>query len=380
MSMSRRRMLALAGGGVILAAGAVGAGFAVTRTPSRALAPWEIAGGYAEKRRRALSWAILAPNPHNRQPWIVDLPGEDGIELFLDTTRLLPATDPLNRQIVIGLGCFLELMALAAAEDGHAAALDLFPGGEEAALAGTAPVARALLAPGGTPDPLFAHAAARRSTKEPFDMERPVTSAQIEAALGALRHVRHDGTADPARVAALRDLGWQAHLVEMNTRAAYLESVEVMRLGRAEIEANPDGIDLGGALLESMMALGLLTREGLREIGGTGWQTGVDMYEPIHASTPAHLWLKTAGNARADQIAAGRDWLRLNLATTGLGLALHPVSQALQEYPEMADLHARLHETLAEPGETVQMLGRLGHAAPVPPAPRWGLEAKLRQA
>ncbi|MEL6232868.1 MAG: twin-arginine translocation pathway signal protein [Pseudomonadota bacterium] len=378
MPLSRRKMLALAGGGVIVAATAAGAGFAVTRTPSRALAPWETAGNYTEKRRRALSWAILAPNPHNQQPWIVDLPGEDDILVSLDTTRLLPATDPLNRQITIGLGCFLELMVQAAAQDGNSCEIVLFPEGETAALAGAAPVFTAKLGPGGTPDPLFAHALQRRSTKEPFDMTRPVAAADLASLTDALAYVRADGTVDPAQVAALRALGWEAFQVEMNTPAAYLESVDVMRLGKAEIEANPDGIDLGGPFLETLMLAGLLTHENLRDIGGQSWQSGVDMYAPIFENTPAFIWLATPGNSRPDQIAAGRDWLRLNLATTAAGMALHPVSQALQEYPEMAELYDQAHALLAQPGETVQMLGRLGYAEPVSKTPRWPIEAKLR--
>jgi len=67
----------------------------------------------------------------------------------------------------------------------------------------------------------------------------------------------------------------------------------------------------------------------------------------------------------------------LNLQTTGLGMGLQPLSQALQEYPEMAEHYDQIHKELAEDGETVQMFGRLGYCAPVPESPRWPLEAKI---
>jgi hypothetical protein len=124
--LSRRKTLALIGGGAILAATA-GAGLAVTRAPRTALLPWQDAGSYDEPRRRALSWALLSPNPHNRQPWLADLSTEGEVTLYVDTERLLPHTDPYNRQITIGLGCFLELMRMAAAEDGFRVDLALFP-------------------------------------------------------------------------------------------------------------------------------------------------------------------------------------------------------------------------------------------------------------
>jgi len=116
--MNKRQFLGILGGGTIVAATGAGV-WSATREPTKALAPWTEAGSaYDEPRRRALSYAILAPNPHNRQPWLVDLGEPDRVTLYVDTNRLLPHTDPYNRQITIGLGCFIELLTLAAAEDG----------------------------------------------------------------------------------------------------------------------------------------------------------------------------------------------------------------------------------------------------------------------
>ena len=139
--MNRRKFLSLTGGGVILAATASVATIA-SRTPAAALTPWDEAGViYDEPRKRALSYAILAPNPHNRQPWLVDLSVQDTVILTADRERLLPHTDPFNRQITIGLGCFLEIMVMAAAEDGYAVDLQIFPEGEDAAALDGRPVA-----------------------------------------------------------------------------------------------------------------------------------------------------------------------------------------------------------------------------------------------
>ena len=371
MTLSRRKTLALLGGGLILAAGTGAGVFATTRTPHRALAPWAAAGGYTDPRMNALSWALLAPNPHNRQPWVAELVGTDGVRIWRDPARNLPHTDPFDRQMTIGMGCFLELMVLAAAQTGHAVDLTLFPQGEDV----SAPVAEAVFRPGAaSPDPLFAHAGARRSCKEPFE-DRAVP-AQALAALAPLART----ITDAATVAALRALTWDAWVIEVETPHTYRESVDLMRFGRAEIEANPDGIDLGGPFLEGLMLAGLLSRAAQMDPSSTAFQTGVDIYRTMLAATPAYAVLTTAGNTRPDQIDAGRRWLRLNLATTGLGLALHPVSQALQEYPEMAGPYARAHDLLAGPGETVQMLGRLGYGPTVPQTPRWPLESRLRDA
>src|ERR1700741_606311 len=82
-------------------------------------AGWRNPGaGESDPRRFALAHAILAPNPHNTQPWQVDLRGEDEMLLYCDLERRLPFTDPLDRQITIGCGCFLELYRIAAVQNG----------------------------------------------------------------------------------------------------------------------------------------------------------------------------------------------------------------------------------------------------------------------
>ena len=51
---------------------------------------------------------------------------------------------------------------------------------------------------------------------------------------------------------------------------------------------------------------------------------------------------RARATSRATQVAAGRAWVRLQLAAGALGVALQPHSQALQEYPEMAALRAAM--------------------------------------
>lgn len=368
MPLSRRKTLTLISGGTVLAATASATAFLTTRTPDDALAPWDAAGAYDDPRLNALSFALLAPNPHNLQPWQAGLEGENGVVLYHDPARRLPETDPFDRQITIGFGCFLEQMVLAAGAAGHAVDLSLYPEGPEGH------VARAVFSTGGTADPLSAHILDRRSCKEPFE-PAPLRAAHAnELELFADIH-----TAAPM-VESLKALTWQAWDVEAMTPRTMMESVNLMRFGKAEITANPDGIDLGGPFLEALMLAGLLTREAQTDPTSTSFQQGVEIYREMLAATPAYAALITGTNTRIDQIAAGRRWLRLNLKCTALGLALHPVSQCLQEFPEMAPHHQTAHKLLARPGQTVQMLGRLGYGPRTPRSPRWPLETKLLNA
>jgi hypothetical protein len=381
--LNRRTLLATAGQLLLL----TGSRVTAHASESDPTAPWRAApaAAHPDRRIRAAGWAVLAPNPHNRQPWLLDLVGSDTVLLRCDLDRRLPETDPFDRQITIGLGAFAELFRMAVAAEGFALEISAFPEGEPQPRLDARPVARFRLAgPGSSPDPLFAQAPFRRSAKGAFDPGRAPDQAMLAALVAAAGPGLH-ATVDPVRVAALRALTWHAWLTEARTPAAHRETVDLLRLGRAAIAAQPDGVPVAGPGIDPLIAQGVLTRESFAEPGRPGYEAMVGRYEPILAATAAYVWTVTPGATRAEAFAAGRQWLRLNLAATGLGLALHPVSQALQEYPAMAPRLDAMRRLLSVEGPaTVQMLGRIGflpEGTPAPaPTPRWPAASSIRNA
>jgi hypothetical protein len=379
MSLTRRQSLLLLGGGMILAAGS-GAGYAVTRTPRTAALPWDRAGGYGDVRLDALSWALLAPNPHNRQPWIADVrtPGE--VVIYADPDRMLPHTDPYARQITIGLGCFLDLMRMAAAEDGYRVDITPFPEGASPLALDSRPVARAVFTadPEVARDPLFAHVPARRSLKDPYDTTRPLPADAVDRIAELARpEGLFGGTVVPDEVAEWRALTREALRIEVETPHTFQESVDLFRIGHREVDANPDGIDFTGVLFQTLHLTGQFSRESAADPSSLAYRAGLDAVFANADTAMGHVWLVSPGNLRADQLAAGADWLRVNLACTALGIGFQPLSQALQEFPEMAALHSEVHSRLAPDGGTVQMLARIGYGPQVGPSPRWPLETRL---
>jgi hypothetical protein len=350
--------------------------------PEAAIAPWQgPPATLADPRERALAWAILAPNPHNIQPWLADLREPGVVTLRVDRSRLLPMTDPHGRQITIGHGTFLELLDVAAREAGYRLDIELYPNGGDDPLAITdAPVARIAFAAdaGMVKDPLFAAIPERRSTKTGYDMGRLPSAealAALEKAAGGAG-LTIDVAAEPEATAPLAALAGEAIALEMATPRTQAESIDLLRIGAGEIAAQPDGIDLHGPMFWWMKRLGLMTAEKAKTPGTLAYQGGLDYAMGWVAGTPALGWLTTAGNTRADQIQAGRAYMRVDLAAAAAGLAIHPVSQLLQEYPEMAELHARFRAATGTVAPaTVQMLFRLGHAERPGPSPRRPVDA-----
>ena len=382
--VSRRGFIRMAGGGVILAAGGISLA-RCDRMPSEAIEGWRRPGsGEKDVRKRILSYAILAPNPHNRQPWLVDLKTPDKIVLYCDRTRLLPHTDPFSRQILIGHGTFLELLDMAAAAEGYRASITYFPKGAFGARAvDDRPVAEIALKkdPSRKPDPLFKQALRRHTNRETYNTDRPLNAGQA-AALRSLKMdpaIRLTVSSEAGQVAKLRRLATDGLIKEIRTPVRFGESIEVMRLGAGEIAKHRDGLSIHGPMMWWLKRFGMLSREAMRDPDSQSFEVGLDMAREQGGSAMAFAWLTTENNARATQLKTGRAYLRLHLKTTELGLAQHPMSQLLQEYPEMTDLQAKFLKTVgAGAGQTVQMLARLGHAAPAGPAPRRRLGDMIR--
>lgn len=376
MASSRRDFIRLVGGGVVFAAVPL-AGCAAGPDPRAA---WVDPGaGETDPRRKALAWAILAPNPHNMQPWMADLREPGVVTLYADLTRLLPQTDPFNRQIVVGCGAFLELMRLAAAQGGYDTQITPFPQGEAAHL-DQRPFARVVFAKGTAPDPLFAHALQRRTTRAPFEARSVAPDAAARIAAASLPGAAAAFTLDPARIEALKALAYEGAVIEAHTPAAGRESCERTFIGSADVAAHPWGVPLDGPVIDTAHALGLLTREKLATPGTWAFDEGLSFLKRLADTARGFVWLTTAQNRRADQILAGRSYFRINAQAAAEGLGMHPWSQCLEEYPAMARLLQRTHQALAPQGGRVQMFVRIGYAKPVRPAPRRGLAAQIRNA
>jgi hypothetical protein len=231
-----------------------------------------------EPRRQAMSFALLAPNPHNRQPWLVDLSEPAVVAHYADPDRLLPHTDPMSRQITICLGCFPETMRIAASLGVDDVKITPFPMGENPNGIDSRPVPRAVFRAGATvaPDPLFAQIPDQSLMKDPFD-----TACSVPAdALRGLSADKHGtvagGSVADTDIAKLRGLTHDALPVEIDTPRTCKETFDLFRIGRDEVDANPDGIDFTGPLFEILAATGLMARKSVMDPTSQACKAGLD--------------------------------------------------------------------------------------------------------
>jgi len=386
--MQRRNFIRISGGGVIAAATLTSLGLSgcAPSMPSSAVEAWrgpasELAA--TDVRRWLLSYAILAPHSHNLQSWVVDLSTPQEIVLRCDLKRLLPQTDPFSRQIMMSHGTFLELLDLAAKERGLRADISLFPEGVFGPQQpDTRPIARIRLTPDAAvqKDPLFAQVLLRHTNRSAYDIKRavPANAWQAMARAAQATGLRF-GYADEDQAQAMlahRKIAAVAWRIELTTPRTIMESFNVLRVGAYEIAQHRDGISLLDAKVVLLNRLGMFDRGQAPAPDAFATTSQIEKFGVSLESTPGFMWMVTEGNDRVTQVNAGRAYARVQLAATSHGLAMHPLSQALQEYPEQrkpyADIHALVGAT--PPSETVQMWARVGFAPAVTAAPRRRLQ------
>jgi hypothetical protein len=387
--VDRRHFIRLSGGGIVVAAATASSSGCSQTMPAGAIAPWQGPGLEADVRRWVLGYAILAPHSHNLQSWLVDLREPGVILLRCDLTRLLPQTDPYSRQIMMSHGTFVELLDIAARERGLRADIDWFPEGPFGPTALDArPVARIRLVedPAVAKDPLFANILHRRTNRNAYELTRPVPAGAWAAMAASVEPQRlrfgHVGLDQPDDLQRHRTIAAKAWRIELESPQKMMETYQVLRVGAAEIDQHRDGLCVLDRMPVLMSRLGLFDRSKPPSADDYATTSQISDFNAKLDSTPGFLWLVSSDNDRITQINVGRAYVRVQLAATAAGIALQPLQQALQEYPEQAAPHADIRKLLdaAQPGRTVQMWARAGYAPPVGPAPRRGVDAQLVKA
>ncbi len=364
--LKRRRFIQLAGGGAVLAAMPI-AGCS-TDYPQSSVQAWRDKTEIVDVRRWMLAHGLLAPNPHNRQPWIADVRTTGEIRLICDGDRLLPQTDPFGRQILIGCGAFIELAVIAATERGYRVQVEAFPDGEPGPreLPGGRTVARLLIEQDSSlpKDALFAQILQRHTNKGPFDSTRTVPSTvwqQLQTS-ATDKGLLAGAITDAASMATMRQITRESFETEILTSRTYLESARLMRIGPNEVEKNRDGIPLMGRMVRALSMLGLFDRFEVPQRGSSNYKQTMDRWA-VYETASGYFWIASRDNSRTTQLNSGRAYVRAHLHATAAGVDMHPLSQAVQEFVEVKPQFDALRALIGrgDTGNTVQMLARVGY-------------------
>jgi nitroreductase len=292
-----------------------------------------------EQLQFLLQYAVLAPSSKNTQPWRFSV-GEDTVGIFADLGRWQPVADRGRRELYISLGCALENLLVAAEEFGFRHDVSYFPHFNNEEL-----VAVVSFSPGGTPSVYRAGITLANIT----DRHTEHGLYRDEQVPGNARWRLLHSCADLAlRVELSDDPDIRSRVIELNLHADELEFADPefrKELGHwigQGVFGTPRLLSGLGGILVSRLNLG-------RAVGKRN--------AIVMSSAPLVGLISARTDDRISQIQAGQALERLWLRATQMGIALQPMSQAL----EIPTLRAELARVIPERGWIPQQLFRLGY-------------------
>ena len=325
--------------------------------------PWEVrdsefpeSGSDEEKLRFLLNYAILAPSTHNTQPWLWEI-RENEVALFADRSRLLPALDPMGRELIMSCGAALQHLRLAIRAFGYADIVALAPDAARpdllayVRLAGRRP-------PTAQDRALFEAIRDRHTNRRVFDcLEVPpdVIEALQDAVSGENVWLQPIRRGEATR--AIIDLVVRGDLIQASDPNM---QTDIFNWITARSAGRDDGIP-GQAL--GMNELSSQFPAARRAVNGGVARASKD--EILADSAPVIAVLGTENEGPAAWLAAGQGLARVLLCARQHNLWVsffNQPAQVDQLWPQLRHVLGRY--------DFPQLILRIGYAAPVPATPR----------
>jgi hypothetical protein len=356
-----RRGFVSAVGGTILAAGTTAYWWSDKSNLTRAqIKPNRAASEVLQPdEREILFLASLAPSGHNTQPWFVHYLEPYHWIIGNDQTRWLPAVDPTQRETILSLGAFLQNLEYAAGAFGYTCWWNS-------------------LAVTNQDERVMQVKLIKEGPQNYFDLEKIKTRRTVHSGFLSEALKNHDRDAllheEPELIhylpATSKESRWlneqtiEANRLQSSRDPAQQELANWIRFSSHEAEKHRDGLTtasmeitgLAGWVVRNFYHKDNVLKSDFRE-------QNIDLVRQEVAASAGWIIITSPDESVASLLEAGRRMERLFLKVRERNIAIHPMTQILEE----PATRQTLNESVGISGN-VQFILRTGYLKNYPPA------------
>ncbi len=319
---------------------------------------WGESNANSDVWTKVFYYASLAPSGHNTQPWLVELNSNNEFNIKVRAASLLPAVDPNERETYLSLGAFLENLIRSAQSFGMDLEYNVEANTTKDAIAVSGRFYKSSLTAS------YQNIIAQRRTIRSGFLSKEIKKTDINSCFPkGLNSTYYSIKTEKSKL--LNDLTYKSNVKQAERVETQKELANWIRWSNKEAQAHLDGLTPASMEIEGIS--GYVVRNFFNEksvlTDGFKKQTLKKVQEQIE-NHGGWVVISSNSNTPRELIETGRMFQNFFLRTREYGIAVHPMTQVLEEKPFKNEI-----ESILDQKERVQFILRVGYLGKEFPKP-----------
>ena len=308
--------------------------------------------------KEILFLASLAPSGHNTQPWFVQYIEPYHWIIGNDRTKWLPAVDPTQRETMLSIGAFIQNLEYAAGSFGYACHWNL-------------------IAMTNQDDRVMEVSLTKEATKNTFDLEKIKTRRTVRSnflgnnlkkedldyLIDSESDFIHYLPATSQESQFINEQTIEANRLQADRDPAQQELANWIRFSSQDANTHRDGLTTAGMEIEGFSGWVVRNFYGKENVMKSDFrERGIDRIKQEVLKSAGWILITSKDNSVAALLETGRRMQRLFLKVQEKSIAIHPMTQILEEASTQKLLNASIG--ISDP---IQFILRTGYVNNYPP-------------
>lgn len=356
--MNRRKFLGIAGGSIVIAGitcYALGDRSNLVRVDLKQ--DTQLKSPLTTDEREILYLASLAPSGHNTQPWFINHMEPLHWIICNDKSKWLPAVDPTQRETILSIGAFIQNLEYAANNLGYVCQFSLMADTNQDEKVMDVKMTRS-----GDQLRYNTNSIVQRRTVRSNILTGGLKTEDIRLLIDNEPDLIHFIPRTAKAYHYLNEQTIEANRVQSYRNAAQKELADWIRFSNKDAERYRDGLTPGSMEIEGISGWVVRNFYGKSNVMGKSFRDqNIDRVEKQVTSSAGWFLITSKDASVTNLIESGRRMQRLFLKVRDKNIAIHPMTQILEE----ASIHKGLNASIGM-SDPVQFILRTGYVKNYP--------------